>query len=335
MPRSTPAAARSARLGSLLAGVDASTWFCWVQHQTPLRTLEGAAGGAGHRRPVPSWRTSSSPALRSGRLLGAVAFAHVRRPGPPEPGGDPRRRGLAARRRTGLGDLVGHRGRRDGDGPGHRHAGRRPARLLLPAGGRPARSQPRECTPGPALPLLAMSGTHTRPVRLDGVHVPDDRVGAILDRDAWLAADAVRTADANPAAFGVARGAIAELAPRRRAARADDAHARLGAALVRRVPIGPGGAPTRRPTRRPRPGAARPPGRIARPGGPSRDERGHRPFGGSDAPRAARRSAGCGSRCSCRFRPRRRRRGRPPSRFCARARWWIPTYSDIWPAGEH
>jgi hypothetical protein len=56
-----------------------------------------------------------------------------------------------------------------------------------------------------------MSGTHTRPVRLDGVHVPDRRVGAVLDRAAWLAADAVRTSDANPSAFGVARAAIAEL----------------------------------------------------------------------------------------------------------------------------
>ena len=56
-----------------------------------------------------------------------------------------------------------------------------------------------------------MSGTHTRPVRLDGVRVADDRVGAVLDRAAWLAADAVRTADASPSAFGVARGAIAEL----------------------------------------------------------------------------------------------------------------------------
>jgi hypothetical protein len=65
--------------------------------------------------------------------------------------------------------------------------------------------------PGPTLDLLAMSGTHTRPVRLDGVHVPDARVGAILDRTAWLAHDATRTADANPAGFGVARGAIAEL----------------------------------------------------------------------------------------------------------------------------
>ena len=26
-------------LAELIAGSDATTWFCWVQHQTPLRTL--------------------------------------------------------------------------------------------------------------------------------------------------------------------------------------------------------------------------------------------------------------------------------------------------------
>jgi hypothetical protein len=56
-----------------------------------------------------------------------------------------------------------------------------------------------------------MSGTHTRPVTLDGVVVPDTSIGAVVDRSDWLAADAIRTADANPAAFGVARGALAEL----------------------------------------------------------------------------------------------------------------------------
>lgn len=202
----TPASQRE--LGELLAGSDATTWFCWVQHQTPLRTLEGSAAGLIAGAPA-ALADELLPGMRAGRLLGAVAFAHVRRPGPPNP--------VATRVEGGwrldgeldwvtswdLADVVmvmAQAGHPDAD------------RLIccyLPAGSSAVATP--GVHPGATLPLLSMSGTHTRPVRLDGVHVPDDRVGAILDRKAWLAADAVRTADANPAAFGVARGAIAEL----------------------------------------------------------------------------------------------------------------------------
>ena len=34
---------RQRELTERLAGADASTWFCWTQHQTPLRTM--LAGG--------------------------------------------------------------------------------------------------------------------------------------------------------------------------------------------------------------------------------------------------------------------------------------------------
>ncbi len=64
---------------------------------------------------------------------------------------------------------------------------------------------------GPRLPLLAMAGTHTRPVGLVDVLVPDADVAAVEGRAAWLLADAIRSSDANPALFGVARGAISEL----------------------------------------------------------------------------------------------------------------------------
>ena len=45
---------------------------------------------------------------------------------------------------------------------------------------------------------------------LTGVDVPDDRV-VLISREEWLAADAIRTSDANPAAFGVIRGAVDDL----------------------------------------------------------------------------------------------------------------------------
>ncbi len=77
-----PAAQRE--LGELLAGADATTWFTWVQHQTPLRTLEGSATGLLIGAPS-GLADELLPGMRSGRLLAAVAFAHVRRPGPPNP----------------------------------------------------------------------------------------------------------------------------------------------------------------------------------------------------------------------------------------------------------
>ncbi len=61
------------------------------------------------------------------------------------------------------------------------------------------------------LALLAMSGTHTRPIRLAAAFVPEDAVVDVADRQEWLARDAVTSANASPSAFGVARGAIAEL----------------------------------------------------------------------------------------------------------------------------
>lgn len=195
-------------LGELLAGSDATTWFSWVQHQTPLRTLEGSATGLLTGAPS-ALADELLPGLRSGRLLGAVAFAHVRRPGPPNP--------VATRVDGGwrldgtldwvtswdIADVVMIMAQgSDGDAD-------RLVCCYLPAGAASVTTP--GVHPGPALQLLSMSGTHTRPVRLDGVRVADDRVGAVLDRAAWLAADAVRTADASPSAFGVARGAIAEL----------------------------------------------------------------------------------------------------------------------------
>ena len=201
--------ARQRELSEQIAGTDASTWFCWVQHQTPLRTLEGSVAGLVEGAP-PVLTAELLPRLRSGDALAAVAFAHVRRPGPPDP--------VAVRvaggwRLTGTLDWVTSWDIADVVMVMAQGAGAHGDRLVcayLPAG-RSAERTP-GVTVGPPLELLAMSGTHTRPVRLVEVFVPDDRVGAVLDRDAWLAVDGVRTADANPSAFGVARGAVAELA---------------------------------------------------------------------------------------------------------------------------
>jgi alkylation response protein AidB-like acyl-CoA dehydrogenase len=201
-----PAAQRE--LGELLAGSDATTWFTWVQHHSPLRILEGSADGLVSGAPA-ALTDDLLPRMRTGRALAAVAFAHVRRPGTPNP--------VATRvpggwRLDGVLDWVTSWDIADVVMVMAQGSGADADRLVccyLPAGASPERTP--GVSPGAVLELLAMSGTHTRPVRLEGVHVPDERVGAVLDRAAWLAADGVRTADASPSAFGVARGAIAEL----------------------------------------------------------------------------------------------------------------------------
>lgn len=190
-----------------LAMVDASVWFCWAQHQTPLRILEGSAPGI-VQSAGPALRDRWLDDVRTGRALGAVAFAHVRREGPPNP--------VATRVDGGwridgtldwvtswdIADVVMVMAQADGED----------ANLLvcayLPAGH--GDSAMPEMSVGPALDLVAMAGTHTRPARLTGVTVRDDDV-VLVSREEWMQSDGVRTTDANPAAFGVARGAIAEL----------------------------------------------------------------------------------------------------------------------------
>lgn len=193
--------AQQREVGERIAMADASTWFCWTQHQSPLLALEGATD-------APVLRGRWLDGLRTGRMLGAVAFAHVRRPGPPNP---------VARRVDGgwlldgtldwvtswdIADVVMLLVQ-DADADAF-------VCCYLPAG-RSVERRP-GMTIGEPLRLLAMSGTHTRPITLDGVFIADDETAAIVDAPLWHRADAIRTCDANPAAFGLVRGAVAELA---------------------------------------------------------------------------------------------------------------------------
>jgi hypothetical protein len=77
-----------------------------------------------------------------------------------------------------------------------------------------------------------MSGTHTRPVRVEAVLVPDERVAAVLDRRTWLAEDTAMSASVSPGAFGVVRGAVADLALHAER-RSDPRAAELAEALTR------------------------------------------------------------------------------------------------------
>ena len=192
-------AAEQREVGELIAMADASTWFCWVQHQSPLRALEGSAN-----EPL---RDQWLAGLRSGAMLGGVAFAHIRRPGPPNPVAT---RITGGYRIDGTLDWVTSWDIADvvmvmaqvADSPTL-------VSFMIP-GGRSTAPRP-GLRIGEPLRLLAMSGTHTRPLAFDGYVVADELVVGLEDAAEWHARDAIRTKDASPGAFGVVRGAIAEL----------------------------------------------------------------------------------------------------------------------------
>ena len=192
-------------LTELLAAADASTWFCWVQHQTHLRTL-ALASPSDATPDVEILRNRLLAGMQAGKLLSAVAFAHLRRGGPPNP--------VATRTADGWllngtldwvtsSDVVMIMARTDhADAP-------TVISCFLPAGRADAPTPGLEV--GEPLSLLAMGGTHTRPLALRDVFVPEESVAAVDDLGDWLAADLVKTVDASPAAFGVTRGALREL----------------------------------------------------------------------------------------------------------------------------
>ena len=200
--------ARQREVAERIAMADASVWFCWAQHQTPLKTLAGAHSGD-HAPLVEEIQGRWLDGLRSGRYLGAVAFAHLRRPGPPNPVAERVHGGWAI---TGKLDWVTSWDIADVMLVMVRASGFYANTIVccyLAAGRDPAYLSGMHVHE--PLDLLAMSGTHTRPITFDGVMVPDTNVAAVIDFDDWQRADAQKTIDANPATFGVIRGAVAEL----------------------------------------------------------------------------------------------------------------------------
>ena len=187
-------------LAELIARADASTWFCWVQHQTPLTILRDFASPEAVSR-----HSEVLDGLETGELLAGVAFAHVRRPGPPNP--------TATRVEGGWsisGTLDWVTGWDIADVVMVMVSVESSLLCFFLRAGEVPSSYP-GLEVGEPLRLLAMGGTHTRPIRLDGLCVPDDDVIAMLNADTWKQADEVKTANVNPAIFGIARGAISEL----------------------------------------------------------------------------------------------------------------------------
>jgi alkylation response protein AidB-like acyl-CoA dehydrogenase len=187
-----------------LAAADASTWFVWTQHHSPVRTVQRSSNDALQQR----WL----PRLTSGEALAGVAFTHLRRPGPPAVSA---RRGgdgwvvdgdIAWLTSWGLADvfLIGAQADDEvvwvlADLHGHREAVAEP------------------------LQLAAMNGTATVRLRLSGLHVDDADVVAVDPLAQWRADDAARTADVSAAVFGVTAEALRRLREREEPAASDAA----------------------------------------------------------------------------------------------------------------
>lgn len=179
-------------VAELLAGSDASTWFCWAQHHTPTKVA------------IEAGAVELATQLAKGELLAGVAFAHVRRPGPPNP---------VATRVDGGFQVNGTLDWVTGWDVVDRIL------MVIAIDGEDAYLHafitPKETVGldvGAPLELLAMGGTHTRPVTLTDFFISNEEVVDVIDKKEWHDRDDVATAAASPAVFGLIRASIAELA---------------------------------------------------------------------------------------------------------------------------
>ncbi len=174
-----------------LAGASGALWFVLTQHRSPseaARTSENV-----------ELRERWADGLVSGRMLGAVAFAHLRRPGPPTVAATRETDGWRVNGRLdwitswGLADaLLLMAETSDGD----------VVQALLPASVRPGLTITGE------LALASMQGTSTVGAVLEGLRIEDAEVARVLPKSEWSAADSRRTANAPPAVFGLTRAAL-------------------------------------------------------------------------------------------------------------------------------
>ena len=186
--------AATRQIFEILAGACGVTFFVWVQHHAPVRMLAGSPNEALRRRHLHD--------LCTGRVLGGVAFAYLRRPGPP----------AVVARRVADGYVV------DGEAPWVTSWGLAglysvAARLgyevmyFLVEGAPSEALQPSE-----PLALAAMGASSTVRLAFDGLFVPDDDVLTVMTFDEWRVRDTVATAQPNPAAFGITATCIRLLA---------------------------------------------------------------------------------------------------------------------------
>jgi alkylation response protein AidB-like acyl-CoA dehydrogenase len=185
----------AAEVYETLAGACGATFFVWVQHHAPVRLLASS--------PNTALRARLLPALVGGEVLGGVAFAHLRRPGPPP----------VAARHVGGGYVF------SGEAPwvtswglaGMFAVAARVADRVLYAA---VDAHAAGLRPSPPLRLAAMNASATVRLGFEDVAVADDDVIVDLPFEEWQAQDRLATARPNPAAFGVAATCTRLLAER-------------------------------------------------------------------------------------------------------------------------
>jgi alkylation response protein AidB-like acyl-CoA dehydrogenase len=252
-----------------LAGACGTTFFVWVQHHAPVRMLARSANEA--------LRVRYLDELCGGRLLGGVAFAYLRRPGPPAvtarrvPGGYVVHGEAPWVTSWGLADVFAVAARLDGD-----------VVFFLVEASDPALSA------SAPLPLAAMAASSTVRLTLDDLFVPDGDVLSAGPFEHWQAEDRLATAQPNPAAFGIAARCLRLLGDTPLAGELDELRSRTWAPWWKH---GPGAWSS--PCGPPPPSSSRPAGRPC--------------------PSTIRPSACCGRRRSSPSRPRRPPFGTPPS----------------------
>jgi len=173
----------------VLAGACGVTFFVWVQHHAPVRMLAASANDGLRARYLDD--------LCAGRVLGGVAFAYLRRPGPPavvatpQPGGyriDGEAPWVTSWGLAGVYAVAARMGERivffllDADAP--------------------------DVSASPPLVLAAMNASSTVRLSFEGLYVPEDDVLSVVAFDQWQADDRVATAKPNPAAFGIAAACV-------------------------------------------------------------------------------------------------------------------------------
>jgi alkylation response protein AidB-like acyl-CoA dehydrogenase len=190
------------------------TFFVWVQHHAPVRMLAASGNAALCERHLDD--------LCSGRILGGVAFAYLRRPGPPAvvatpvPGGyriDGEAPWVTSWGLAGLYAVAA----RLGD-----HV------LFFTVPGRSTAA----VRASPPLALAAMNASSTVRLAFDGLVVPAEDVLSTLSFEQWRAQDRLTTAQPNPAAFGIAATCVrllADLSPEA----AEDLGAELATCRIR------------------------------------------------------------------------------------------------------
>ena len=178
---------------------DGTAWFCWSQHHPLVRAISGALPYAGE---YAAHLVALREDLVRGRTVASVSFSHLRRPGPPAVTARRHPDGWILQGRVDwitawdICDVVLLMAESDGEF----------VSFVLDA-----TPQPGLCIE-PPLDLMAMSGSHTRPIAFDGLVIPHHRLVGRQPAGAWHTIDEQITIQPNPAAFGLARGALGALA---------------------------------------------------------------------------------------------------------------------------